>query len=369
MRILITSDACGGVGVHAEALAAGLRRLGHAVRVIPFGGPEAAFPLEWMTPADGEPGLRRLQAGLDRARAHLAAAAAAWQPDVLHANQFALAGAAPPVPTLLGVHSDVISWWRWVQQEPPPADAYHQWYRALARGALTTAEAVVAPSRACADDIAAQFGYTGAHVIYNGALDGSQDGGPGGGGDGPREAVAVTIGRAWDDAKGLDLLRQRALPCPVWIAGPWQQAGGSAGHPQAGAAPGLCRLGPVAHHDIAALLARAQVYVAPSLYEPFGLAPLEAAFAGCALLLSDIASFREIWEDAAVYFHARDAGDLARQLARLVERPADCRAWGEKARARACGRYGLMPMAVAYARFYEQMLNRTRPWAAGAPPA
>ena len=46
---------------------------------------------------------------------------------------------------------------------------------------------------------------------------------------------------------------------------------------------------------------RATVYAAPSLYEPFGLAPLQAALHGCALVLSDIGSFRELWDGCAEF--------------------------------------------------------------------
>jgi glycosyltransferase involved in cell wall biosynthesis len=40
--------------------------------------------------------------------------------------------------------------------------------------------------------------------------------------------------------------------------------------------------------------------VAPSLYEPFGLAVAEAARAARPLVLSDIPTFRELWGDAAL---------------------------------------------------------------------
>ena len=41
-----------------------------------------------------------------------------------------------------------------------------------------------------------------------------------------------------------------------------------------------------------------------ALYEPFGLAVLEAAQAGCALVLSDIPTFRELWDGAALFVAA-----------------------------------------------------------------
>jgi glycosyltransferase involved in cell wall biosynthesis len=59
---------------------------------------------------------------------------------------------------------------------------------------------------------------------------------------------------------------------------------------------------------------RAAIYAATSRYEPFGLAPLEAAFSRCAIVANDIPSFREIWGDTVAYFHANDSGSLQQQL-------------------------------------------------------
>jgi glycosyltransferase involved in cell wall biosynthesis len=59
----------------------------------------------------------------------------------------------------------------------------------------------------------------------------------------------------------------------------------------------------------------------PSLYEPFGLAPLEAALRGCALVLSDIGSFRELWDGCAAFFPRGDAEVLAAVLAELEADP------------------------------------------------
>ena len=59
----------------------------------------------------------------------------------------------------------------------------------------------------------------------------------------------------------------------------------------------------------------------PARYEPFGLSVLEAALSGCALVLGDIASLREVWQDAALYVPPDDAGALTAALARLIAEP------------------------------------------------
>jgi glycosyltransferase involved in cell wall biosynthesis len=82
-------------------------------------------------------------------------------------------------------------------------------------------------------------------------------------------------------------------------------------------------------------LARTPVFASTALYEPFGLAVLEAAQAGCALVLADIASFREIWDDAAVFVPPKDPGAIAAALAALLDAPDRAAALGAAARRRA----------------------------------
>ena len=80
------------------------------------------------------------------------------------------------------------------------------------------------------------------------------------------------------------------------------------------------------------LYKNAQLFVYPSLYEGFGLPILEAFKAQCPMLLSDTECFREVADDAAVYFKPTDLNDLTSKLsstladsalrAQLVERGA-----------------------------------------------
>ena len=66
-------------------------------------------------------------------------------------------------------------------------------------------------------------------------------------------------------------------------------------------------------------MARAAIYAATSRYEPFGLAPLEAALSRCAIVASDIPSFRELWDGAALFFRNNDVESLRQQIARLTD--------------------------------------------------
>ena len=59
------------------------------------------------------------------------------------------------------------------------------------------------------------------------------------------------------------------------------------------------------------------IYLCTSRYEPFGLAPVEAALCGCAVLANDLPSLREVWGDAAMYFSGADS--LSEWLWRLSD--------------------------------------------------
>jgi glycosyltransferase involved in cell wall biosynthesis len=66
------------------------------------------------------------------------------------------------------------------------------------------------------------------------------------------------------------------------------------------------------------LYSGAALFVYPSLYEGFGLPPLEAMSAGCPVLVSRLSSLPEICGDAAHYFDSTIEGALERELERLL---------------------------------------------------
>ena len=86
--------------------------------------------------------------------------------------------------------------------------------------------------------------------------------------------------------------------------------------------PGLIMAGRLTDNEIAALYADAAAFIFPSLYEGFGVPPLEAMLFGCPVIASTADAVVETCSDAAAYFDATDAKALsARMRERLANGP------------------------------------------------
>ncbi len=98
----------------------------------------------------------------------------------------------------------------------------------------------------------------------------------------------------------------------------WKSGGLHEAFAAAEAAGWLRHPGYVDDDALAALYRRALAVVCPSLYEGFGLPLVEALAAGVPVLASDLAVFREVAGDAAVFLPADDAAAWRRALAELA---------------------------------------------------
>jgi glycosyltransferase involved in cell wall biosynthesis len=115
------------------------------------------------------------------------------------------------------------------------------------------------------------------------------------------------------------------------------------------------QLGHLSNHQLRDWYRRAAIYALPARYEPFGLSVLEAARAGCALVLGDIASLRENWHGAALFVRPDDHQALTASIQTLINEPE---ARAEQAR-RAVARAATFTMdrsADEYLRVYESLL-------------
>jgi len=317
-RLLVTTDAVGGVWRYAVDLAGGLsaRGIGTVLAVM---GPAADSAQR--REAEAVPGLRLVQTGLPldwtaespEALAHasekLTVLAALTGVSSVHLHAPALVGTrAWPVPVVAVAHSCVGTWWRAVRGGDMPAD--FGWRSDAAAAGLRAAAAVIAPTAAHAALLQVVYGPMPIQVVHNGRDPAPLP-------TLPRARAVLTAGRLWDEGKGIARLDQAAagLGAPVRAAGPVQGPNGA----QASFRH-LDLLGLLDQPGMEAAYAGATVYASLARYEPFGLAVLEAAQAGMALVLSDITGFRELWDGAALF--VGDSDDAQPALRQALDDPA-----------------------------------------------
>lgn len=83
--------------------------------------------------------------------------------------------------------------------------------------------------------------------------------------------------------------------------------------------PRIRLLGRVDDSSLRRYVAGASALVFPSIYEGFGLPPLEAMAAGTPCVVSNIPAVAEVCADAALYFDPMNASDMAAQIRRLLQ--------------------------------------------------
>lgn len=76
--------------------------------------------------------------------------------------------------------------------------------------------------------------------------------------------------------------------------------------------------GRVTDTELASLYANAKCFVFPSLYEGFGIPPIEAQACGCPVVASSAASIPEVCADSVVYFNPEDVGEMAEKIALVL---------------------------------------------------
>jgi glycogen(starch) synthase len=354
--VLLTADTVGGVWSHTLELARALGAEGVQVVLAAMGRPSpdqereaggvqsltlhaAPYRLPWMRdPWDD----------VARAGDWLLGLAAATGSELAHLSEPVFAALPWGVPVIAVGHSCVLSWYAAVRRQ----DAPPEWdrYRVAMRAGLGAAGAVVAPSHAMLASLQLHYGVRAGTIIPNGRDPACYR-------PGPKQAVVLTAGRLWDPAKNLGLLLEVApeLPWPVHAAGD-DRAPDSAPPLDAPQAWLLGRLGAEA---MAERFARAAVYALPARYEPFGQSILEAALSGCALVLGDIASLRELWDGVAVFVPPDEPATLRHALLELMRDTGARETLATRARRRAL-EYSPRRMARGYLELYGRLLAESR---------
>ena len=351
----MTADTVGGVWTYSLELARGLGRHGIKVFLATMGAElrseqmaeareidnlhvvESRFKLEWMPEAWHD---------VDAAGDWLIGLEDEFCPDVVHLNGYAHAVLPWKAPVIVTAHSCVSSWWQAVKGESIPAD-WSTYCEKVTHG-LLAADMVIAPSRAMLVALEERYcAISEGRVIPNGRSCTHFH-------SGPKENYIFSAGRVWDEAKNIASLAAIAadLPWPVYIAGENRQPGRRPTEFKK-----VHCIGRLCARDLAPWFAKASIYALPARYEPFGLSALEAALSGCALVLGDIPSLREVWGDAAVYVTPTDSAQLKRELRALIADPARCSTLAARANQRAL-LYTTERMTRGYLDAYTEIIER-----------
>ena len=352
--VLMTADPIGGVWTYAlelcrelgksdvtVALATMGRRLNDeeraAVRCISnvelF---ESDYKLEWMTdPWDDVKAAGEWLLDLE----------SRTEPSLIHLNGYCHGALRWKVPSLIVGHSCVYSWFEAVKSAPPGPE--WQPYKQSVTIGLRGADLVTAPSEFMLSVLKRHYGsFAATDPIYNGRSAAEFT-------PMAKERSIITAGRLWDEAKNIAILEHVGgkVPWAICAAGENRSPDGNYV-----SLKGLVPLGRLTSNMLARWLGRAAIFVLPARYEPFGFSALEAALAGCALVLGDVPSLREIWVDSALFVSPNDPDNIAAALTRLIEDSSLWQNLSERARKRALS-FSSERMAQAYLSLYETLLS------------
>jgi glycosyltransferase involved in cell wall biosynthesis len=354
-RVLMTVDSVGGIWRYALDAARGLAAHGVECLLVGFGPAPASgnrrecesianvklvwtdAPLDWMVEDE---------AALQSVAEALVPLAAEWDADLLHLNVPSQAVGLPDtLPIVVAAHSCVPTWWEALRGGDLPAA--WRWQTQYNRRGLDRADIVLAPSASHGATLRRVYGpLARVRVLHHGtsALPSVV----------PKEDFALAAGRWWDEGKNGACLdgAARQVFWPLVMAGPLDGPNGE--HIALAFAETAGELPP---EKMAALMRRAALFVAPSRYEPFGLAVLEAAISGAALVLADIPTFRELWGGAAEFVPARDVEGWSRSI-NMLAKDAERRTWlATRARRLALGKT-LERQASGLTKIYSEAISR-----------
>ena len=364
MHVLVTADTLSGSWTYTRELVAGLVTRGVRVTLVSFGEiplPDqtawmdhlhgldyrpTAFRLEWMQEAEED---------VPESSAFLFALVQELRPDILHLNQFCYGNLPVDVPKVVMAHSDLLTYEQALQDRTPRRSPT-KWYRDTIMRGIAGADAVIAPSAWMLDQICECYRsprrgeviYPGRNPIFFNPYISKDD-------------SVLAVGRLVDAGKQVFLLTQHEHPVPVCIVGAEQTVAVPripirADVKVAVAETSVAICGPQTEAQLRALYSRASVFAATARYDPLGMQAVEAALSRCAIVANDIPSFREIWDDAALYFQTNDAASLAECIRLLNDDRAMRRAYAELAYTRARERFNSKRMIDEYLELYRGLL-------------
>jgi glycosyltransferase involved in cell wall biosynthesis len=341
----MTADSSEGLWTYALELSRALTSFGIHVTLATMGPPRSAMQ-------------RRESEGIKRLEIHempfkLATApddpcsevalAAEWlralddavRPSLVHVNHLAHAAIGWSAPTLVVAHGCLLTRWEAVTGMRAPAEWSR--YRYEVEAGLRSAKVIVTTTAAMRQTLGQYYAPVRSARVISSGRDGRwlmPD---------EKDPVIVSMGDLGDDATNLRALADIAglLPWPTEL------------------------LGAMENHGVRHALSRAAIFAWPAKYAPFVTPVLDAALCGCALVLGDLPSLRELWQDAAVFVPPDDRRALAETLLELTDSPTRRHLLGQAARARAF-EWSASRMANGYLSAYCGLMAHRRAIAASA---
>jgi len=356
MKILMTTDTVGGVWNYSLELCRSLFPYNVEIHLMSLGAfpskkqiaevkaiPNIAFypthfKLEWM---------ENPWEDIEKTEEKIYRLCKIIQPDLLHFNNFVKSGRMWDVPVVTVFHSCVQTWWQAVNGENVP----QEWndYLELVEDSLNSSDLVIFPTEAIRNAAwAAHRIYTESLVVHNCrelAITGKAK----------KEKIILCTGRIWDEAKNLSLLCSLAdqLPWPIYVAGATMKPNSS----EKMELNNVRFLGKLNTEEMNYWLERTEIYVNPTLYEPFGLAVLEAAKARCALVLSNLETLTEVWGENALYFNPRNGREITEKLLHLIENDCERKEYQQKAKLHS-HKYNGTVLGKSYFEIYQSLTNK-----------
>lgn len=378
----------GGLGRHVHALANAQAADGHDVVVITQ-APNASAPARVPSSSDGP--VRVIRVTVDAGThdpqdliAHVAEMQCEfvghgnrlvedWQPDVIHAHDWMVAHAAVALrarcraPVTATIHATEAGRNRgWISNHLSARIHGIEWWLA------NTSDAVIACSRTMRDEIDTLFGVDTARVVPNG-IEPRQWQRPESGAarvratNGDAHPLIVYTGRVeWEKGvqtlvSAMPALRAAHPGIRLLVAGRGTYLDDLRSQARNLDLNGSVRfLGWVSEEDLRAVVAAADLAIAPSLYEPFGLVALEAAAIGTPLVVSRSGGLAEFadGERLALTFTPGDADSLADAVNRALADPTENAQRARRARESVVADYSWSAVADRAVRVYQEAQER-----------
>lgn len=358
MKILMTTDTVGGVWNYSVELCKALQQYDVEIHLTAMGAwpskeqreeisvfenvilYKSDFKMEWMQDPWED---------VEKSRKWINCIYHTIQPDIIHLNNYAQIEEDWTCPVVTVFHSCVTTWWQAVKGTTLPSswDTYSE----IVKHSLNSADMVVSPTQSIIERAKKVYEISApTKVIYNGKdIDFPETV--------EKEEFLLCTGRVWDEGKNLALLSQIAkkLPWPVYVAG--NNINPSTG--KVCAVENVQFLGKLEPEELKHWMQRAAIFVSPTKYEPFGLAILEAAKAGCALALSNIDTLQELWHGNAVFFDPTNEREAKKVVVELIKDEEFRKGMANKSK-KAAEAYGSKKMSAEYYEMYTALIAKKK---------